>query len=247
MSTLPTRRACSAVGSERPELRHELKLVSDENALARLRMALRLDRAGIRTLHPQRLVQSIYLDTTYGRALEENLAGLSERQKIRLRWYGPSARGVAATLERKCRENSLGWKETLRIAGPFELEGIERHAFVRELERRADARFRARLTGLEPVQWVRYRREYFTSADRKVRLTLDRELEFFDQRRLARLAAVERTPGPRMLVLELKCAPADLDLARELVARLPIPLGRCSKFVQAGAPASGPMPSQFED
>ena len=80
-------------------------------------MALRLDRAGIRTLYPERLVQSLYLDTTHGRALEENLSGLSRREKLRLRWYGPRSDTVAAVLERKCRENSLGWKEVAPVPG----------------------------------------------------------------------------------------------------------------------------------
>lgn len=232
--------------SERQGLRHEFKLVSDEAAYAEVRMALRLDRAGIRVLHAPRLVQSLYLDTCFGRALEENLAGLSVREKLRVRWYGAGTGAVEGVLERKCRENSLGWKESLRLTDPLAIRGAQRRRFVQELGRRVDPLWRARLATLEPAQWVRYRREYFTSADRRVRLTLDRELFFSDQRRLARLSDTERTPSPRVLVLELKCAPEDLERAREILARLPIPLGRCSKFVLAAAPESGPIPSRFE-
>jgi hypothetical protein len=228
----------------RPGLRHELKLVCDEAGYPGLRMALRLDRSGIRTLFPERLVQTLYLDTPFGKLLEENLAGLSEREKLRLRWYGAGAERVQAALERKCRENSLGWKESARLAEPIALAGRERRGFMDELASRVDASWRARLAGLEPVQWVRYRREYFASADRRVRLTLDRELAFFDQRPRARLADAERAPAQRLLVLELKCAPGDLDAAREIVGRLPIPLGRCSKFVLATVPRSGPLPSE---
>lgn len=233
--------------SERPDLRYELKLAADEAIHHRLLMAMRLDRVGLRDLHPPRVVQSLYLDTPFQRALAENLAGLSAREKIRLRWYGTSARGVRATLERKCRENSLGWKETLPLEGVVDVAGEERRRVMAELVRRADPLWRARLAGLEPAQWVRYRRAYYSSADRRLRLTLDRELVFSDQRRLGRLADDECTPTPRILVLEVKCAPADLDAARELVGRLPLPLGRCSKFVLAAEPASGPQVAPFED
>jgi VTC domain-containing protein len=232
--------------SERPGLRHELKFVSDEAAYAEIRMALRLDRAGIRILHPPRVVQSLYLDTTFQRALEENLAGLSVREKIRVRWYGTGSAEVECVLEKKCRENTLGWKENVRVPGPLPLAGVARRAFVAELARRSDARWRARLAALEPAQWIRYRREYLESADRRVRLTLDRELFFADQRRLARLSDSERTPSARVLVLELKCAPGDLDRAQGIVENLAIPLGRCSKFVLAATPSSGPLPSQLE-
>lgn len=233
--------------SERRDLRHELKLAANEDALPRLRMALRLDRAGIRPLHPARLVQSLYLDTPFMRALEENLAGLSARKKLRLRWYGHGTSGVTAHLELKCRENSLGWKEILALPEPMELAGQTRQGFMAALQRGADPLWRTRLAGVEPSQWVRYRREYFTSADRRVRITLDRELSFFDQRRLARLSDHEPTPSQRLLVLELKCAPGDLEAARGIVDRIPIPLGRCSKFVLAGAPESGPLSSWMED
>lgn len=232
--------------SERADLRHELKFVSDESALPALRMVLRGDRAGIRTLHPPRLVQSLYLDTSFQKALADNLAGLSVREKFRLRWYGAAKRGVLGVLERKRRENSLGWKHSLRLAEPLDVEGAERRRFVVELTRRAGPEWRAVLGGLEPAQWVRYEREYLTSADRRVRLTLDRKLFFADQRPLGRLSDRERTPSQRLLVLEVKCAPEDLDRAQEIVARLPIPLGRCSKFVLAAEPGSGPLPSLLE-
>ena len=232
-------------GRVRPGLRHELKLVSEEASYPEVRMALRLDRSAIRTLHPRRLVQSLYFDTPFQRALEENLAGLSRREKLRLRWYGAETAVVEAVLERKRRENTLGWKESVRVPGALQLGGRERRGFMDELESRVDPAWREHLAGLEPVRWVRYWREYFTSADRRVRLTLDRELAFFDQRPLARLADTERMPSPRLLVLELKCAPEYLDAAREIVARLPIPLGRCSKFVLAAEPLSGPLPSRL--
>lgn len=232
--------------SERADLRHELKFVTGEESYAALRMALRLDRAGVRELHPERIVQSVYLDTHEGRALQENLAGLSARRKLRFRWYGAEAARVTGTLEKKCRENSLGWKESVRLAAPLDVRGVERRAFVAALAAGLDAAWRDELAPLGPVQWVRYRREYLTTADRRVRLTIDRELSCFDQRLRARLDDRERSPTPRVLVLEIKCAPGDHERARSLAAGLAIPLGRCSKFVLASEPGQGPLVSQEE-
>jgi hypothetical protein len=226
-------------------LRHELKLVADESARPEVLMALRLDPSGIRSLHPERLVQSVYLDTPFQRALEENLAGLSSRRKLRFRWYGAEARGVRGRIEQKCRENALGWKETLDLDEPRDVAGADRRSFVADLVLGAGPLWRARLAALEPAQWIRYRREYFASADRRLRLTLDRELVFADQRLLRRLSDAAPSPAPRILVLEVKCAPGDLAEARALVGRLPIPLGRCSKFVLASQPAGGPLASIY--
>lgn len=228
----------------RSGLRHELKLACPEAAYPALRMALRLDRAGLRVLHPPRVVQSIYLDTAFQRALEESLAGLSAREKIRFRWYGEERELVRGVLERKRRENSLGWKETLALGEAVRVEGAPRRAFVEGLALLAQEPWRQRLRhGLEPAQWISYRREYLSSASGRVRITLDRELEFFDQRPLARLSSARRSAAPRLLVLELKCAPGDLEEASAIVGRLPVPLGRCSKFALACDPAYGPLPS----
>lgn len=234
------------VARSEPELRHELKFVAEERLYPSLLMALRLHPAGVRTLHAPRVVQSVYLDTHEGRALQENLAGLSERKKLRLRWYGEEATRVRGTLEKKCRANSLGWKESVALAGEIAVRGSERRAFVAELGRTLGPAWKDELGPLGPVQWVRYRREYLTSADRRVRLTIDRELAFFDQRLRARLDDAEPTTAPRVLVLELKCAPEHLDEARAIATRLPIPLGRCSKFVLASEPGQGPLVSQAE-
>lgn len=230
---------------ERSELRHELKFVADEAFAAHLRMALRLDRSGIRPLFVPRRVQSLYLDTTYQRSLIDNLAGLSEREKLRFRWYGDSSELVRGTLERKRRENTLGWKHTCAVDEPLAVEGAERRRFTAELARRLAGRWRERvLAGLEPAQWVSYQREYYTSADRRVRLTLDTDLFFSDQRFRGRLSGAARSPMPRYVVLELKCAPEDLDAAHDIASRLPIPIGRCSKYALAHDAAHGPLPSQ---
>jgi len=234
-------------------LRHELKLVCEEAAQARLVAALRLDRAGLRTLFPTRVVQSVYLDTTFRRALEENLAGIGRREKLRFRWYGEAADLVHGTLERKRRESSLGWKESLALGAPVRVRSAGRREFVLALARLAGsavagepggAVWRERLLhGFEPAQWIRYRREYLTSADGRLRVTLDRELRFHELWSRARLDDRWPSPTPRLLVLEVKCAPEDLDRAADLIGRLPVPVGRCSKFVLAHDADQGPLPS----
>ena len=136
-------------------LRHEIKLVCEESGYSALRMALRLLPSGLRELHPTRVVQSIYLDTALQRALEENRAGISNRSKIRFRWYGAGRELVQGTLERKRRANTLGWKETLALSESIRVEGAPRAGFVADLARAAGGAWRTRLErGLEPVQWI---------------------------------------------------------------------------------------------
>jgi len=226
-------------------LRYEIKVAGQEASYHRLRMALETRPEAIRELYPERNVQSVYLDSHFGRALEENLAGISHREKLRFRWYGADTNGVVGKLELKVRENMLGWKRTASVDQAMEVEGATRVDFVHQLRANLPAAWKVRLAGLEPVQWVSYRREYLTTADRAVRLTIDRDLRTWDQRWSRRLSrrAFEETPRSNVLVLELKCAPDRVAVAERIVHRLPWPVGRCSKFVLASDPTHGPIPS----
>ncbi|MHC4942726.1 MAG: VTC domain-containing protein [Planctomycetota bacterium] len=226
--------------------RYELKMVCQALAYHEFRTALLIDPAGFRALFPMRLVQSVYLDTPEGDALEENLAGISHREKLRFRWYGPDAHQVSGTLECKIRENMLGWKRLLEIKKPLDVEGAKRHEFVRALWEEATPVWRARLApAIEPVQWIAYEREYFGSADGKLRVTVDRELRTYDQRGRLVLSRAFESPPPNIVVMEIKCATAHYDEARRLINRLPFFVDKCSKFVTASMPEAGPMISIY--
>jgi len=231
-------------------VRYELKLVCQQSAHARVRMALRLHPAALSTLYPRRMVQSVYFDSPFGRAVQENLSGASRRGKLRFRWYGEDSTSVAGVLEHKFRSNTLGWKHIAPVEGRVRVEGNRPRSFVREVERGlardSDVRFHLR-QGLEPVQWIRYRREYLQTADGRVRVTLDRDLAAFDQRMRPTLSSFGATPTPRLLIIEVKCSVDAYEEARDITSRLPIPVDRCSKFVLASDPVHGPQASIFSD
>ncbi|QDU84667.1 VTC domain protein [Planctomycetes bacterium Pla163] len=229
-------------------LRYEIKMACQESAYPRVLAAMRLHPAAVRTLYPPRRVQSVYLDTPDGNALEENLAGISHREKLRFRWYGDGATGVRGTLERKVRENLLGWKDLARIDAEVDVEGTDRLTFMRHLIANVPADWAADLRqGLEPVQWISYTRDYFTTADGTVRITVDRELRTWDQRLRWRLSRAQSSFIDRILVIEAKCATQHYERARELLNHLPLFVDRCSKFVLASSAPDGPHPSIFPE
>ncbi|CAM2009977.1 VTC domain-containing protein [Acanthopleuribacter pedis] len=228
--------------SDDGRFRHEFKLVSQEFAYAGVMGILRAE-AALAELHPARRVQSVYLDTPNGRALEENLAGISHREKVRFRWYGSETTGVPGRLECKVRHNLYGWKHLVQVEQPLAVEGCNRFQFVRQLEALVEADWRDRLRGLQPAQWIRYEREYLGSIDERLRVTVDRKLVVSDQRLRARLCPRFATPTGRLLIVEIKCSAENYRAAQRLVNRLPMQVGKCSKFVLASSPAEGPMPA----
>jgi len=226
------------------ETRYEVKMVSQVAGYPRLRMLMRLDPTAIRELYPPRIVQSVYFDTWRNRALEENLAGISHREKIRFRWYGDANTGVRGTLERKVRENMLGWKDLLPIDATIAVEGATRRDFAHSIfEHLTEPWLDVRSDALLPAQWVRYEREYYKAG--AVRVTIDRKLTTFDQRHVRVLTTRSPAPTPDVMIVEAKCAKEDYPALQQLIERFPMRIDRCSKFVYASSPREGAHASVF--
>ena len=226
--------------------RYEVKLALHERDRSRLLSELRLLPNVLTTLHAPRTVQSVYLDTHGGEALQDNLAGLAARRKVRFRWYGEARGEVLGALEIKRRNHQYGDKDVHAIAAPVAVAGATRSAFVAALRSLSPAVVQPLLDCLEPSQWIRYRREYFGDTTGRLRVTVDADLVAFDQRFATRLADTMPTPLPRLCIVELKADAADRGLVEEWLQRLDVRPSRCSKYVMACLPSEAPEPSPFE-
>lgn len=120
--------------------------------------------------YPDRWVNSIYLDNMNYGALRENLSGVSNRSKYRMRWYGEDFLDIPnPILEEKVKSNLLGYKNFKKI-GSTTLNAENLRACL-GLDMLKDL-------SLEPVIMVRYRRTYLESFDHRVRITIDSNLEY---------------------------------------------------------------------
>lgn len=225
--------------------RYEIKLVGRRIDLHRIRANLELLSSALRELHPERTVQSVYLDTPDGQALADNLAGIAARQKLRVRWYGEAVAGVVAQLECKRRHGVLGDKPLFEVAGRLDVEGVSRRDFLAALRERVPATARGLLSGQEPVQWIWYRREYFGSADGRLRVTLDRDLGAADLRFGAMVSRRRPTPLPELVVVEVKAAAGHEAEVQKWLQEVPLRPSRCSKFVLAHYPGQAMAPSAW--
>ena len=184
--------------------RYELKLVCPQAKLAAARSWILQHPEGMRVAYVPRLVRSLYLDTPALNSFEANVAGVSRRQKLRLRWYGSSTGRVEnPVLELKFKENTEGGKRREKLNWMLDWK---RPYFILlgELRQAAGAKWASWLSGAtEAVLLNQYAREYYVSPDGQLRMTLDYDLRAFDQRLLGRPNLRQALPLPATAIIEI--------------------------------------------
>ena len=91
--------------------RYEIKFILNENELVEAYYFINM--IGAFKSYQDRRVNSLYFDTVDYQGIRENLAGISNRFKLRLRWYGEinDKYNNKFILEKKIRNGRLGSKE----------------------------------------------------------------------------------------------------------------------------------------
>jgi hypothetical protein len=213
-------------------LRYELRCVSDIEHVGSLLSWIGLHPASFRTAYPDRVVNNVYFDTIDLDCFAEHLAGVSERAKYRLRWYGDSFSPRQGVFEIKERHGLLGRKERYAVSLSASLDRLSfrrtRDEVLAQLPDAAATRFRS---VSDPVLINRYRRQYFESFSRRVRITIDQQLQFYDQRQAQRPLTRFPQNTPNVVILECKFSAVDASETRRLLGGLPGRMSRCSKYI----------------
>lgn len=122
-------------------------------------------------------VRSQYYDSIWDRDLRDNLSGLMEKQKIRLRIY--SSEDQTAKLEYKCKSGEDGEKLSLTVTRQeaLEMEG-GRYAWLVEREEPLASYLYARMNrwAYVPKTIVEYRRLAYSSPVSSLRITMDTQI-----------------------------------------------------------------------
>lgn len=215
------------------EVRYELKMVCAAVLRPQVRSWVRLHPEGLQVAYQPRWVRSLYLDTLQLDSLNANLAGYRVRDKIRLRWYGQPEDTLLTnpTLERKRKENMVGYKErqllncTLDLTRPYS-------ELLPAVYEAADPAWQPFLkTAVQPVLLNHYWREYFVSADGRLRVTVDSALAVFDQRQQRRPNVRWPTPLTDLVVIEMKAPLTETERLEAAMGFFPLPRFRNSKYV----------------
>lgn len=233
-------------------MRYERKYRIEELTVAEIRAQLDRHPAGFRKLFPDRQVNNVYLDTPALQFLGENLAGIAQRKKYRIRWYGSDLREARQpVLEVKIKDTELGEKIVVPLED-FRLDSVMalrqavtaqmRHVtFAEELPVRDQAASATEASAvdtsrrplihlpLEPALINTYLRSYLISSDGKFRLTIDRDMRFYPTDYAFR--PYEDFSEDEAVVVEVKYEETDDRLYDEIGQYLPFRLTKNSKYV----------------
>jgi hypothetical protein len=182
--------------------------------------------------YPPRYVNNLYLDTKGMDNYLDNVSGVADRRKVRVRWYGDLlGHAPSPQLEFKIKRGLVGAKDSypfpsLILDDRFTQRGF--HVLARASNLPDFIRYTLR--PLDVVLCNRYYRWYFASRDQRFRVTVDAEMAFFPVRRTHNRF---RRPfvDHQHLIVELKYG-QDLDPQAQRVASFfPFTVTKNSKYV----------------
>lgn len=213
--------------------RYEIKIAATHSSILEIEEWLALSPFFFRKAYPNRTVNNLYLDTLDLKAYNDNVAGISERQKIRLRWYGDTLNPHAATLEKKNKKGRLGWKESVQTR--FEnvaLEEMGRAQLLEHLSRNIPTPFFFPFDHLEPSLYNRYERQYFEDALREVRVTVDTNLCFSAPTEAQALGNAKNPEQTDHVIVEIKFDREKTEAGMTVASSMPFRSGKFSKYVR---------------
>ncbi len=211
------------IKGDQRSFRHEKKYKSEQLHPEVVKQVIRNHPASFRKIFPDRQINNVYFDTPNYMAYTENVDGISERRKFRVRWYGDDVSIISKpNLEIKIKSNMLGCKETYPIKSSFDLEDF------RALKKEVSAYSQLKLD-LVPTLINSYQRSYYGTSDGNFRITVDSGLRYFSLLRAIRFTkyAIE----DEATVVELKYEAALDDKADPIMQYLPFRQTKSSKYV----------------
>lgn len=216
--------------------RSEIKFVCYQHNYFLLKNWIKLHKFNFFKEYEDRNVNNIYFDSFNYKAFNDNLTGLPSRLKVRYRWYGELFSENSTnegSLEFKFRKNIYGYKKVFKIKDLTlnmnskwsDIKNKILNALTPEYKILYDR-------NSEKILINQYKREYFISRNKKIRITLDKNIKIFDQRFTFDKPNFKfKNYTQDYSVMEFKFNKEDKILLNDLDISVPIKASRNSKYI----------------
>lgn len=203
-------------------MRYERKYRIEGVPIDVVKQMVRHHPAAFEEIYPIRKINNIYFDSPGLTTYKDNVMGIANRKKMRVRWYGyRTERVIDPKLEIKMRFNEVGIKHIHHVSA-FDLKDLsELTSEVNQLT--ADK-------CLSPILINSYHRSYWGTKDKKYRLTIDWQMAFTSIQDKIQFTANEIF-DQNAVILELKYD-KNLELEADFIAQfIPFRRTKNSKYV----------------
>ncbi len=173
---------------------------------------------------PKREIHSVYLDKHTFEFYLDNVAGISQRSKTRLRWYNDTIEKL--TLEEKIKHNKVSTKPTLALVNESRQLPTSRTMISKLFNSNAVPADYTMLKSLYPILQVSYVRDYYL-LDKDIRMTVDRQIKY---KKLYPVANSNFEDSVVDVVVEFKYPKEKQTIVNQLLVGLPFRLFRHSKY-----------------
>jgi len=164
-------------------LRYEKKYICSNLLTSQARLIIKsLPSQFIQSFSP-RFVNNIYFDSLDKDYYQNNIDGIGDRHKVRIRWYNNLFGNIKEPkLEIKSKKNHQNYKNTFAIDSFYFEKNLQDKRNLKNWINKADIpdNILKLLYSLHISSMNSYYREYFISTDSKIRITLDSEMTFYD-------------------------------------------------------------------
>lgn len=210
------------------DLRYELKFILNQEEI--LEAFSFIKKEGAFKAYPNRNINTLYFDTLDFDSIKANLAGISNRHKIRLRWYEKFINNEPAILEIKKRIGRLGCKDKYEIK-----DLTNSNIYTKSLNEIKNILYESIFKNQYildeiylPTLLVNYDREYYETDI--FRITLDKNIRYSDLS--LHNVITHYTPLEyKGYILELKFKPNVKDIISNKIKYLNLTPKRHSKYL----------------
>ena len=212
--------------------RYERKFFISELNKHEVEAAVKLHPSMFDEIYYKRNINNIYFDSFDMANFFDNVDGLSQRVKFRIRWYGELLGYIEKpVLEVKIKQGQLGGKLHYPL-DPFYMDENLTNKKVSEIISKAKmpGEIKYILLSLNYTLLNRYTRKYFQSKDKKYRITIDTDMKYVQLSHLYNSYLYELVDYLHN-ILELKYDKDDDEGARVITNHFLFRMTKSSKYV----------------
>lgn len=212
------------------EKRYELKFTVSPFYLNELHIWVHSHKLAFKSAYPNRSINNIYFDTPNYDFYNDNKDGVSDRKKVRYRWYGNCYKNINGRLELKLRKNNLGTKRYCSIPVIPNIVEINYNHLVGicSASLKTQEHF---FSHLVPTVINKYTRSYFSSRDNEFRITVDSSIYSYSQKGHLKPNLSIDPSHFKQVVVEIKTIAKNRETLSKLISKLPFRISRNSKYV----------------